>query len=180
MIVDPMRQRERIVLDTNILLVLIGYAWLTPVMRALDRARALSRIRGQEESVSPEVFDRLWQLFRTASRRIVTQHVVAETYNLRKLLPSRPSQERPIWHGAVAFLLDSQIAIEEQSCAVRDLQKESSKILDELGPCDTGLIFTAEREKATIVTDDGPLERWARVRRVPVITFETIGENHFH
>jgi hypothetical protein len=32
-----------------------------------------------------------------------------------------------------------------------------------------GLIFTAELQKATIVTDDGRLAHWAGVRAVPAV-----------
>jgi hypothetical protein len=66
--------------------------------------------------------------------------------------------------------------IEEHSCLIKDvLELEGYRdILDELGPSDAGLIFTAERQKATIITDDGQLVHWAAVRAVPAVFLNQI------
>src|SRR5580765_6584259 len=54
----------------------------------LERIRVLTDIRGRDDRISPERFDGLWELFRSAARLIVTQHVVADAYGLRNRLAS--------------------------------------------------------------------------------------------
>jgi hypothetical protein len=162
-------------IDTNLFLPLLGYQCLQfDNAKPLERVRILTSIRGRSDGMSPERFDDLWKLFRSGARRIVTQHVIAEAYGLRKRLDSLQYRKDLVWRGAIAILGSG---IEEQSCALRDLLEQDGyrKILTEIGPTDAGLIFTAERQKATIITDDGPLARWAGVRSVPVILLPSIG-----
>ena len=65
-----------VVIDTNILLLLLGYQCLEfDNTMGPTRARALSDIQGRGDNLSPERFNDLWELFHMATRRIVTQHV---------------------------------------------------------------------------------------------------------
>jgi rRNA-processing protein FCF1 len=139
-----------------------------------ERIRVLTKIRGRDGGMSPERFDDLWELFRSEARKIVTQHVIAEAYGLRRRLDSLQYRKDLVWRGAIALL---KTGIEEQSCALRDLLAQDGyrKILTEIGPTDAGLIFTAERQKATIITDDDELASWAGFRSVPVILLPSIG-----
>jgi hypothetical protein len=173
---DPLRPPVHLAIDTNLLLLLLGYqCLLLENTKALERARVLTDIRGRSDHISPERFDDLWRLFRGAARRIVTQHVIAETYGSRRRLGSFRHRKDLVWRGAIELLTDP--GIEEQSCQVRDVheKEEYRDILSELGPADAGLLYTAERQKATIITDDGPLVHWAGVRSVPAIGLKQIG-----
>ena len=135
----------------------------------------LGDIRGRDDGISPERFDDLWRLFRAATRRIVTQHVVAETYGLRNRLSSLRHQKELVWDGAMRLLADP--GVEEEPCLVRDLSADTAyrQILIEIGPADAGLIYTAEHHRATIVTDDNELAHWAGLRSVPVALLPQIG-----
>ena len=90
--------RPTLVIDTNILLLLIGYACSRlDKQSALERSRILNDIRGRDR-VSPDGFDNLWRVFETAATRIVTQHVIAEAYGLRKRLGSGYRKDL-VWQG---------------------------------------------------------------------------------
>jgi predicted DNA-binding protein (UPF0278 family) len=102
--------------------------------------------------------------------RNVTQHIVAEAYGLRKLLRF---QKDLIWQSALGLFKNP--GIEEWSCTVEDLRDGYRDILIQVGPADAGLILTAERQKATIVTDDGGLAHCAGVRSVPAVLLHQLG-----
>lgn len=178
MIHDPLQPPLCLAVDTNLLLLILAYqCLLLDKATPLERARVLIEIRARDDLVSSEGFDDLWRLFRAARRRIVTQHVIAETYGLRRRLASFRHRRELVWQAAIALLGDP--GFEEQSCTVQDLyeRKEYRPILIELGPTDAGLIHTAERQKATIVTDDEKLANWARRRYVRVRLFYELGPN---
>ena len=150
MISDPLRPPVKLAIDTNLLLLLVGYQCLLfENASALERARVLTEIRGRDDGISPDRFDDLWNLFQSAARRIVTQHVIAETYGLRRRLASFRDRKDLVWRSALVLLANP--GIEEQSCSIRDVhnRREYSDILTELGPADAGLIYTAEHQKAT-------------------------------
>jgi hypothetical protein len=150
--------RLALVIDTNILVLLIGYQCsLLGKMGSQERIRVLNEIRGRNDRESPQRFDDLWQLFRSAAQRVVTQHVIAEAYNLRTRLGSLSNQRELVWQGALDILRDP--GIEEEPFRIRDLdaKPEYRKILTTLGPTDTGLLYIAEHRNATIITEDGPL-----------------------
>jgi rRNA-processing protein FCF1 len=173
---DPLSPPVCLAIDTNLLLVLLGYRCLLfQGAKPIERGRVLTEIRGRDDNVSPERFDDLWDLFRNAARRIVTQHVVAETYGSRRKLGSFQHQKDLVWRSARALLMDHP-GIEEQACTIRDVleRKEYRNILEELGPTDAGLILTAERQKATIITDDGRLAHLARARSVQAMGLHEI------
>ena len=67
--------------------------------------------------------------------------------------------------------------IEERPCQIRDVleKPEYGNILVDIGPADAGLIYRAEHEKATIITDYGRLANWAAVRSVPAVLLKQIG-----
>ena len=172
MVLDPWWPKKCIALDTNLLVVLIAYSSLAA--KTVQRDRILGDIRGRNDGLSPKAFDILWQLVRNVERRLTTQHVVAESYNILKRQASLPHRE-DLWNSAIAFLADRNVVIEEHSCRFQDLRESRySKILNEVGPCDAGLICTAERQGATIVSDDSGLIRWAGTRAVPAITLKEI------
>jgi rRNA-processing protein FCF1 len=177
MIRDPLRSPVNIAIDTNLLLILIGYrCLLLDNARAPERTRVLTAIRGRDDGMSPERFDDLWNLFHNAASRIVTQHVVAETYGLRNRLAKFSHRKDLVWRSALDLLTHPGIE-EHTSCPVRDMHDmhEYRDILYEIGPTDAGLIHTAEREKATIITDDGQLTHWAAARSVPGVLLNQIG-----
>jgi hypothetical protein len=107
---DPLAQPVSLAVDTNLLLLLLGYQCLLFEKTVpLQRARVLKEIRGRDDNISPERFDSLWHLFQTAKRRIVTQHVIAETYGLRKLLAKLGLPKDLVWDSAKALLDDPGI-----------------------------------------------------------------------
>jgi hypothetical protein len=172
---NPLQPPVCIVIDTTLLLLLLGYQCLLfEQAEPLERIRVLTEIRGRDDRISPERFDGLWDLFRSATRRIVTQHVVAEAYGSRNRLASFRHQKELVWRSAITLLANP--GIEEQSCLITDVvEREGYRdILHELGPSDAGLIFTAELLKATIITDDGRLVHWAGVRAVPAVFLNQI------
>jgi rRNA-processing protein FCF1 len=157
-------------IDTNILLVLLGYTCLRKAS-TLERERKLREVRGRDEPVSGKQFDDLWELFSRAGRRIVTQHVVAEVYGLRKRLRFR---KEVVWENAERLLWEH--GLEERACCIRDLllRPEFRRILEAVGPADAGLLHTAEVEKATLLTEDGQLSHFAHERSVPVLSLSRI------
>jgi rRNA-processing protein FCF1 len=167
--------RPVLVIDTNILLLLIGYRCSQlDEMGPQGRTRLLNEIRGNHRAL-PERFDHLWLFFRNAAHRIVTQHVIAEAYNLRtRALGSLRNRRDLAWEGALGILRDP--GIEEQSFRVRALDEEPEyrKILVRLGPADTGLLYVAEQRKATIVSEDGELRNLALNRGIRCLTLEEI------
>jgi|GEM_PF-2582128 len=165
-----------LVIDTNVLLLLIGYQCL--VMTSAggpERLRVLSQIRGRDDKLPVESFDHLWKLFGSADRRIVTQHVIAESYGLKRCFKHAGNRKDTIWRAALQLLHDP--GIEELSCCISEVQERAGyrAILEELGPTDAGLMYTAETEKATMLTEDGPLIGMARKRSVRAISLREIG-----
>ncbi len=167
---------EVLVIDTNVLLLLIGYQCLA--MTSADgpeRLRVLSKIRGRDDKLPVENFDHLWKLFGSAARRIVTQHVIAESYGLRGRLKDAGNRKDTIWRAALQLLHDP--GIEELSCCISEVQERAGygAILEKLGPADAGLMYTAERESALMVTEDQQLSGMARKRSVRAISLQEIG-----
>jgi hypothetical protein len=101
-----------------------------------------------------------------SAQRIVTQHVIAEAYNLRTRLGSLSNRRDLVWQGALDILRDP--GIEEESIRIRDLngKPDYRDILTTLGPADTGLLYIAEQRKGTIITEDGPLLNFALDRGI--------------
>jgi rRNA-processing protein FCF1 len=163
----PIRPRT-IAIDTNIFLVLLSYHSLkSEVVSAADRERRLVEVRGRDDKVSLDQFDALWRIFARAERRIVTQHVVAEAF-------SNKMRRRSNWSSAIELL--PKYDMEERGCCIRDLyaQAEFRRIVEEIGPTDAGLIYTAGTEKATIITEDRRLRQWAEVRSVPALALNQL------
>ena len=169
---DRSRPPQCLAIDTTLLLLLLGYLCLLFENRSSkERVQVLNEIRGRGDNISPERFADLWNLFLNAKRRIVTQHIVAETYGLRRRLPYRKDL---VWRSGIQLLANP--GIEELSCRVKDLRAEGyENVMREIGPSDAGLIFTAERLKAAIITDDRQLAHWAGVRSVPALLLKQIG-----
>ena len=80
-----------------------------------------------------------------------------------------------IWRSAIALVEDPRF--EEEPCTIGELRQTLGyeKILTEIGPTDAGILFTAERKKATILTDDGQMLHWADVRRLRALPLHQIG-----
>jgi hypothetical protein len=100
---------------------------------------------------------------------VITQHVVAETYNLRHRLRPIQTQSDRIWEAASQLLHRGHI--EEHSCPIAELYKDESysQILHAIGPADAGLILTAQRLKCDILSDDDELSHWSWTRLVPCL-----------
>jgi predicted nucleic acid-binding protein len=173
---DSLHLPGSIAIDTSLLLLVVGYQCLeTERAKPHDRVDELSAIRGRDDNLSPARFDDLWKLFRKARRRIVTQHVIAETYGSRRRLASFRHQKELVWRSAIGLLTDP--GIEEHSCSIRNLydRMDYRAILVELGPADAGLIYVAAQQKATVITDDSKLKHWAGVRSVPAVLLSELG-----
>jgi rRNA-processing protein FCF1 len=170
------RGRQVLVIDTNILLLLIGYQCLLLTgANGPERLRVLSKIRARDDTMRAENFDHLWKLFGSADRRIVTQHVIAESYGLRRRLKDAGNQKDTIWRAALQLLRDP--GMEELSCCINEVQEREGygSVLQALGPADAGLMYTAERESAVIVTEDRHLLAVAGNRSVRAISLWEIG-----
>jgi hypothetical protein len=171
---DPLSPRPSLVIDTNIFLLLIGWQYsLSGNLDGPARQRLLSEIHGKGEHVSPDLVD-LRQLFNFAAHRIVTQHVIAEAYSLGTKKFFRGKKER-FWNSVLAILYNP--GIEEASFAAQDVKESAQyqKILREIGPTDTGLLYTAQQRKGTILTNDGPLQHWASTLLIPWTSLNQIG-----
>jgi hypothetical protein len=77
------------------------------------------------------------------------------------------------WSTAIGLLPKHHV--EERGCCISDLYVNSDfrLIMEQLGPTDAGLIYT-EMEKATILSEDGPLRNWAHVRRVEILALNQL------
>jgi rRNA-processing protein FCF1 len=167
--------RPNLVIDTNILLLLLGYQCSQfENLGAPARRRILEEIRGRG-AVSPEWFDELWLFFQNAAQSAVTQHVIAETYGLRNRLGAFRSRKDLVWRAALEILRSPGIV--EVSFQLEELDDlpEYRKILIEIGPTDTGLLYIAQQRKAVLLTEDGPLQHWASVRSIPWLTLNQLG-----
>jgi hypothetical protein len=114
-------------------------------------------------------------LFQVAAQRIVTEHVIAEAYNVGKNLSCFRGKKELVWRAAMEIL--DNPGIEEASLAISELKDSPGfrDILLQTGPADTGLLFIAEQRKAILLTEDGPLQHWASVRSISCRTLNQIG-----
>ena len=105
----------------------------------------------------------------------MTQHVVAEAFGLRARLGLFRHRRELVWQAALGLL--SQPGIEEHPVRVTELAESPDyrRLLQEIGPVDAGLIYTAERRGAVILSEDGPLQHWAGARSVEVKSLNQIG-----
>lgn len=160
----------RLAIDTNVFVLLLAYQCLTSEdSPAPARARVLDDVRGRGDGLLPDRYDELWQIFQRASRRIITQHVIAEAYGLRHRFGPLLHGEELYWRMAVALLTDYNVG--EESCPIRDLYNTEPyrSILLAIGPTDAGLLHVAEQQKAKIITDDHGLLHFAHDRRVHAV-----------
>jgi predicted nucleic acid-binding protein len=154
-------------LDTNPFLLLVTYRYLkSKNATALERMLALSDVRDQSDYVEPELFDDLWYIFENTKRRIITQHVIAEALKFSR--PGWLQGHKDAVRDAAISLLDD-FRVEEHSCPILDLHANGDyrKVLIALGYTDAGLLHTAERHKATLITEDTKLLSFAYARFVP-------------
>jgi len=79
------------------------------------------------------------------------------------------AQRQPEAARRSAVSLVQEFAVEERQCRLMDLAANAAylKALIELGPADAGLLYVAESIGATLISDDGPLLRWAYSHGVP-------------
>lgn len=170
---SPVGAPNRIIaVDTNVFLLLLGYqCLLLDRATGLQRSQVLGDLRGRSDTVPPERFDDLWQLFMSPGERIVTHHVVAEVYGLRRRLRLRKDL---VWRAAHTLL---DLGIEEVPCSVRQIRERfgNELPLTELGPTDAGLLYVAEDRKATILSEDGSLTHGAGTRGIRSLTLNQIG-----
>jgi predicted nucleic acid-binding protein len=165
----------RLAIDTNVFVLLLAYQYLTfENSPALARARILDDIRGRGDDLLPDRYDELWQIFRRASRRIITQHVVAEAYGLRHRLEEHLHRKELVWRSAITLLREYNVG--EESCSIRDLHDREGyrRILLEIGPTDAGLLHVAEQQKAKILTDDRDFLRCAHDRNVHAVSLNQL------
>jgi hypothetical protein len=157
-----------IAIDTNILSLLLLYdSLIARGASSVQRERKLREVRGRSEPVSGAQYDALWRLFETVPRRIVTQHVLAEAFG---------NTMRKQFNLGNAIGLLQKHHVEERACCISELytNQDFRPIIEGLGPTDAGLIYTAEVEKATILSEDGPLRNWAHVRRVETLAWNQL------
>jgi hypothetical protein len=147
-----------IAIDTNVLSVLLCYYRLEfGHLGGPQRERQLQNVL--RRPLPLEQFESLWNFFGSDRRRIVTQNVVAEAFTNR--------MRQGDWSRGIGLL--REYGLEERECCIAYLyaRGEFRRMIDEIGPTDAGLIYIAEVEKATIISEDGRLRPWAGVRSVP-------------
>ena len=157
-------------LDTNPFLLLVTYRYFASKnATAMKRLRTLSDVRGQPGDLPPESFDELWYVFEHAKRRIITQHVVVEA--LKSSRAGWLQDHKDAVRDTAICLLD-EFKVEEHSCPILDLHgnKDYQTVLIELGYTDAALLHTAERHKATLITEDKKLISFAYARNVQVLS----------
>ena len=151
-------------LDTNPFLLLVTYRYLkSKNATALERMLALSDVRDQSDYVEP------WSAFTLHYRYRQTPYHIRITR-----LPGAPpggtrlSLDGQALAGNAISLLDD-FRVEEHSCPILDLHANGDyrKVLIALGYTDAGLLHTAERHKATLITEDTKLLSFAYARLVP-------------
>jgi predicted nucleic acid-binding protein len=159
-----------IAIDTNLFtLVLLCHRFKSKGLGVPERERELQEVWGRQDTVSLEQLDALWRIFERAHRRIVTQHIVAETFS------NRGRKRLKEWRHAIGLV--PEYNVEERSCRICDLHAltDFREIMEELGPSDAGLIYTAKREGATIVTEDQRLRDLAYHHGVPALALDQLG-----
>jgi hypothetical protein len=74
---------------------------------------------------------------------------------------SNKMRKRFNWTSAIRLL--PVFSVEERGCGISDVlaHREFRPLLEELGPTDARFIYTAEIEKATLISEDGRLRHWA-------------------
>jgi len=152
-----------IAIDTNLLLVVLADEQLRRRNTAGPaRLSSLRDVWGQPGGVQPERFQDLRTVVLQANHRIVTQHVIAEVYNLC----DRFSVLRDL--NTVTDLL-AGLGLSEHPCSFADLMNRDDyrKILGDVGVTDAGLIYVAEGKKAVILSENHrDLWRCAHARSV--------------
>ena len=159
-----------IAIDTNLFtLVLLYHRFKSKGLGVPERERELQEVWGRQDTVSLEQLDALWRIFEQARRRIVTQHIVAETFS------NKGRKHLKEWRSAIGLL--PHYSVEERSCCICDLHASDDfrQIMEELGPTDAGLIYTAKSEGATIVTEDHRLRQLAYHHGVTALTLTDLG-----
>lgn len=168
-------RRDCFVIDTNQVLLLIALEVLRHTQRsALDRVNILNAVRARDDDVPPEQFEQLWLVFQNAVRKVITQHVVAETYNLRHRLRPLQTQSDRIWRAATQLLYRDHI--EERACSMTELYQDEgyAKIVRAIGPADAGLILTAQQLECGILSEDEQLSHWSWTRLVPCVSLKAL------
>lgn len=153
--------------DTNLFLLLVTDRCLASRnATAPERMRVLSDVRGRDDYGPPESFDDLWYVFERAKRRIITQHVVVEALKFSRRGWLRDHKDA-VRDAAISLL--NEFSVEEHSCPILDLHanKDYRPVLIKLGYTDAALLHTAERLKATLITEDRLLLSFAHDRNVP-------------
>ena len=165
-------------IDTSLFLLVVTYKCLASG-NARDRVRILTDIRGRSDNLPPERFDDLWHVFERAARRIITQQVVAEVLRF-----SRPGWIRDhkddVLENAIA--LTKEFGVKEYSCPILEIHAREGygPALIELGATDAGLLYTAEQQKATLITDDAKLLHYAYTRSVPAFPLDRVHNSITH
>ncbi|MGA3096609.1 MAG: hypothetical protein ABSF25_09170 [Bryobacteraceae bacterium] len=159
---------SRLAIDANVLSLLVVYHHcLCANVPALERGRILDEVRGRDgrDSLPPDRFDDLWQVFENATRRVVTQHVMAET--LSPLRGWLKAHAEPVRKSAISLV--EKFGVEEKSCPFRDLIASPADllVLIKLGPTDAGLLRVAESIEAILISDDRDLRSTAWSRGIP-------------
>jgi hypothetical protein len=152
-------------IDTSVLLLLIGYKYAeTAGLAPPRRVELLYNIWGRNRGLLPPViFDDLQQMFLHAQARLVTQHIVLESYRRGRELNCF-GDKAGFWDAMLKIMNDP--GIEETPIEVGRLNGAPpyDKIMKAIGPADAGLIYTAESRKGTVVTGDAHLRHWAEAR----------------
>jgi predicted nucleic acid-binding protein len=163
---DYRPKSSRLAIDANVLSLLLVYNHCVCTNISVQRReRILVETRGRDDGLPTERFNDLWQVFCSVARRMVTQHIIAETLNCRRgwLRDNREAAR------SSAVSLVQEFAMEGRPCRIVDLAANAAylKALIELGPADAGLLYVAESIGATLISDDGPLLQWAYSHGVP-------------
>jgi predicted nucleic acid-binding protein len=163
---------SRLAFDTNPFLLLVTHKCLES-KNARERVRILTDIRGQSDNLPPERFADLWYVFEHAARRIITQHVVVEALKFSRTGWLRDHKD-DVRESAIALV--TEFGVEDLSCPILTLHasKDHRPALIALGVTDAGLLYTAEQQKAALITDDGPLLHYAYARNVPAFPINQV------
>ena len=82
---DYRPKSSRLAIDANVLSLLLVYNHCVCTNISVQRReRILVETRGRDDGLPTERFNDLWEVFCSVTRRMVTQHIIAETLNCRR------------------------------------------------------------------------------------------------
>ena len=151
--------KRPLILDTNLLILLL--------VGLCDKDRVSSCELTSSYSYNDcELLYEIFKYFKTEI--IVTPHVIAELSNLTHSLPDKKH------HYFFSMLVSKLTSFREEQITISELLGTKLEIIVRFGFPDLGILETAKRIEAVILTNDSGFSYYANSLHIPCIGFENV------